>query len=591
MNDQQTSGLSSKVRDMWQRNQDLLRNAGSLAATTGMTSLFGFVFTIVAARMFTTNEVGWGNTAINEMQLFGTIGMFGLGTMLIGELPKRERDRGGLFAASVSTSLIGSALLGLIFAAIVGMYFSDARHLPGIGGTLGQLLLFVIGTSLTGATLVFDEGTIGMLRGGVQLWRNMAMSGIKLAALPLAAVLLHDKFGVGLSLAYVIGIVGSMIPAIIMLRRGGSRIFQRPDWQSLRRLLPVAVNHNWLNLAMATPSRIIPIIVTVVVGPTDSAVFYVAWMISSLLFMVPVHLGTVLFALASASPEHRRGEAPLRATGVADDRPPRDGGARHRRPLHARHLQARVRGVGHRAALAAHHRLHPADAAGAVHRGLPRDSGKVGKAAGLICFFALCEFTSIFLGGKFGGLNGLSFAYLGVLAMEGLITAPTVLRAAYAHTAAATGSFPAVSATGSMPRATGPLARVTGELIRLTGALPALPGAPDRQENGLAALFAIASAAVVSDGHTLNVATEIWRTGAFPVIPSDATESRSARQAAATSYDMFGGQPTVGRSALDQQVGTPEQHSYRHRQEAGLDALMAIATPVAPSDNLDEEPR
>jgi O-antigen/teichoic acid export membrane protein len=589
MNDQQTSGPSSKVRDLWQRNQDLLRNAGSLAATTGMTSIFGFVFTIVAARMFTPDEVGWGNTAINEMQLFGTIGMFGLGTMLIGELPKRDRDRGGLFAASVSTSLIGSALLGLIFAAIVGMYFSDVHHLPGIGGTLGQVLLFVIGTSLTGATLVFDEGTIGMLRGGIQLWRNMAMSGIKLAALPIAAVLLHDKFGVGLSLAYVIGIAGSMFPAIIMLRRGGSRIVQRPDWQSLRRLLPVAINHNWLNLAMATPSRIIPIIVTVVVGPTDSAVFYVAWMISSLLFMVPVHLGTVLFALASASPE-----------------------------VVAEKLRFVLRislmiGLPVMVALAisAHFMLGIYNPVYAKYGTVPlwlliigyipqmpraqfiavsRASGKVGKAAGLICFFALCEFTSIFVGGKYGGLNGLSFAYLGVLAMEGLITAPTVLRAAYAHTAAATGSFPAVS-TGSMPRATSPLARVTGELIKLTGALPALPGAPDRQENGLAALFAIASAAVVSDGHTLNVATEIWRTGAFPAIPPDATASRSARQAAATSYDMFGGQPTVGRSALGQQVGTPEQHSYRHRQQAGIDALMAIATPVAPADNPDEESR
>jgi O-antigen/teichoic acid export membrane protein len=590
MNDQQTSGLSSKVRDLWQRNQDLLRNAGSLAATTGMTSIFGFVFTVVAARMFSPAAVGWGNTAINEMQLFGTIGMLGLGTMLIGELPKRSEERGGLFAASLSTSLIGSALLGLIFAAIVGLYFSSKNYLPGIGGTLGQVLLFVIGTSLTGATLVFDEGTIGMLRGGVQLWRNMAMSGIKLAALPLAAVLLHDIYGVGLSLAYVIGIVGSLIPAIIMLRRGGSRIYHRPDWQSLRRLLPVAINHNWLNLAMATPSRIIPIIVTVVVGPTDSAVFYVAWMISSLLFMVPVHLGTVLFALASASPE-----------------------------IVAEKLRFVLRislmiglPVMVVLAISAHFMLgiykpvyaelgtvplwlliigYIPQMPRAQYIAVSRASGKVGKAAGLICCFALCEFTSIFLGGKFGGLNGLSFAYLGVLAVEGLITAPTVLRAAYAHTAAATGSFPAVSATGSMPRATSPLARVTGELIRLTGALPALPGAPDRQENGLAALFAIASAAVVSDGHTLNVATEIWRTGAFPAIPADATESRSARQAAATSYDMFGGQPTVGRSALDQQVGTPEQHSYRHRQEAGLDALMAIATPVAPSDNLDEESR
>ena len=166
MNAQQSSGLSSKVRDMWEKNQDLLRNAGSLAATTGMTSLFGFVFTIVAARMFLPNAVGWGNAAINAMQLFGTIGMFGLGTMLIGELPKRKRDRGGLFAASVSTSFLGSVLLGLVFAVVVGMFFSSS--LPGVGSTLGEVLLFVVGTALTGATMVFDEGTIGMLRGGVQ---------------------------------------------------------------------------------------------------------------------------------------------------------------------------------------------------------------------------------------------------------------------------------------------------------------------------------------------------------------------------------------------------------------------------------------
>jgi O-antigen/teichoic acid export membrane protein len=253
MNAQQSYGLSSKVRDMWERNQDLLRNAGSLAATTGMTSIFGFVFTIAAARMFSANAVGWGNAAINAMQLFGTIGMFGLGTMLIGELPKRKGDRGGLFAASLATSGIGSVILGLIFAVVVGMFFNQS--LPGVGGTLGEVLLFVVGTALSGATFVFDEGTIGMLRGGVQLWRNMSMSGIKLIALPVTAYLLHDKYGVGLSLAYVIGIVGSLIPASIMLVRGGSRLYHRPDWQSLRRLLPVAINHNTSSTRIWAPCR------------------------------------------------------------------------------------------------------------------------------------------------------------------------------------------------------------------------------------------------------------------------------------------------------------------------------------------------
>jgi hypothetical protein len=219
-----------------------------------------------------------------------------------------------------------------------------------------------------------------------------------------------------------------------------------------------------------------------------------------------------------------------------------------------------------------------------------RATNKVGRAAGLVCLFSLCEFAAIFIGGKYHGLDGLSFALLGVLIVEGLITAPTVLRAAYAHTVAGTGSFPVVTAaTGTMPRATGPLSRVTGELIKLTGALPTLPGAPDRQESGLAALFAIASAAVASDGNTLNVATEIWRTGSFPAIPADATGPRRMVHAT-TSLDMFGGQSAA--TVQVPTIQTPQQQaSYRRRQQAGIDALLAMATPVIPSDNVSEESR
>jgi hypothetical protein len=162
---------------------------------------------------------------------------------------------------------------------------------------------------------------------------------------------------------------------------------------------------------------------------------------------------------------------------------------------------------------------------------------------------------------------------------EGLITAPTVLRAAYARTAAATGAFPAVPAaartTGTLRPATGPLARVTGELVKLTGALTTLPGGPDRQDTGLAALLALASAAV-SDGHTLDVAAEVWRTGSFPALSTDLTGPRRRLQNAETSLDLLGGQSAAGRPA--------RQLSYRHRQQAGIDALIAIATAQPPQD-------
>jgi hypothetical protein len=388
-----------------------------------------------------------------------------------------------------------------------------------------------------------------------------------------------------------------LIPAAIMLKRSGSSIYHRPDWQSLRRLFPVAVNHNWLNLATATPSRIIPIVVPLAVGAAQNSAFFDAWMISSLLFMVPVHLGTVLFALASASPEviAEKLRFVLRISLLVG------------LPVMAvlaiaAHFALNLFGPGYAELGTVPLWLliigYIPQMPRAQFIAVSRATNKVGQAAGLICFFALCEVASIYFGGKLGshyiggqlgGLYGLSFAYLGVLAMEGLITAPTVLRAAYAHTAAATGSFSAVSAaagaTGAMARASSPLRRITGELTKLTGALPQLPGAPDRQESGLAALFAIASAAVASDGNTLNVATEIWRTGAFPQLPPEATGPRKAVPVTSTSYDLYAYQATpTARTPV-------QQANYQRRQQAGIDALLSIATPVFPSEDTQREAR
>jgi O-antigen/teichoic acid export membrane protein len=587
MNDQQNSGLSSRVRAAVEGNRDLLRNAGSLAATTGLTSVLGFGFWFVAAKHYTPAEIGYASSSTNTIALLGTIGIFGLGTMLIGELPKR-RERGGLFAAALIASAVGSLILGFAFPVIATAFHA---HFPEIDGTLPRLIVFAVGVMLTGATMVFDEGVIGLLRGGVQLWRNTAMSVIKVAALPVMGYLLvKDAYGTGIMVAFVIGTAGSLVPSVIQLKRGGSKIWHTPDWAELRRLFKVALNHNWLNLAIVAPARIIPVVVLFAVGETASGVFYIAWMLIAFLFMVPVHLSTVLFAIASASPE-----------------------------LIAEKLRFVLRvslliGLPVMAALAigAHFALGLFGSEYASMGTVPlwllcigyipqmpkaqfiavsRATNRVGRAAAMLCCTATCELVAIVIGGKLAGLNGLTFAYLCVLIGEGLLYAPTVLRAAYARTAAGSGAFPVVQgtrATGAMRPATGPLARVTGELVKLTGAMTALPGAPDRQETGLAALLALASAAV-SDGHTLDVATEVWRTGSFPALPSDVTGPRRA-QKAETTLDLLGGQSVAGM--LPPAGGVPaRQLSYRHRQQAGIDALLAIATSVPAQDEPAEETR
>ena len=364
------SGPWAAVRGIWQRNRDLLRNAGSLAATTGLTSLFGFVYWVVAAKEFSQQAVGYGSAAVSAMILLGTIGEFGLGTMLIGELPKR-RSAGGLTVASIIASGVGSLVLGVGFPLVADAF---GAHFPQISGTPARIGLFAVGVALIGMTIVFDSATIGLMRGGVQLGRNLAMSVIKLALLPVTAVVLHDAFGVGLIFAWVAGTFLSLVPALIMLKRRGSRIFQRPDWALLRRFGKLAMAHNWLNLAIMAPPRLIPVLVTVVVSASANASFYVAWMLANFLFMVPSSLSIMLFAIASAAPEvvAEKLRFVLRLSVMIGL--PAMGALALGGPLLLKDLRWQLCAPGHDPVAAAYPYLYPWTSQGPIHRGLPGDS-------------------------------------------------------------------------------------------------------------------------------------------------------------------------------------------------------------------------
>ena len=175
------------VMTAWRRHQDLLRSATSLVATTGVASVLGFLYWAFAARLFSQQAVGYGSAAVSAMTLLGTIGMLGLGTVLIGELPRRP-DRARLISAALLASGTGSLVLGLVFAVA-------APHLDGhfghISGTLGSAALFAAGGSLTGATLVSRPGHHRPSARGPAAVTQHNLRRSQAAGLPVAAVVLR----------------------------------------------------------------------------------------------------------------------------------------------------------------------------------------------------------------------------------------------------------------------------------------------------------------------------------------------------------------------------------------------------------------
>jgi O-antigen/teichoic acid export membrane protein len=275
---------------------DLFVNAGSLMATTAITSLFGFAYWWIAARTAPAEAVGQASAAVSAMTLIGTIGMFGMGTMLISDLPALRGRKWEL----ISTCLLvsgGAATLG-------GLGYVALAHLaiPGLQDAFGSTaatVLLIFGIALSAMTLVLDEALVGLLAGPLQLMRNFWFSIIKLALLGALAVLPIALTGGELLLTWVAGMVLSVAILGSALRRRGMVDSLRPRLELLRGRGRATFDHNVLNLATYLPRAALPLVVTAVLSAEANASFYTAFMVTSFLAMVPGNVALTLFAVAS----------------------------------------------------------------------------------------------------------------------------------------------------------------------------------------------------------------------------------------------------------------------------------------------------
>lgn len=283
-------------------NSAIFINTGSLIGAMGVTSVLGFVYWWLAAREFAPQDVGIASASISAMTLLGTIGMMGLGTLLITELPRQPDQAGSLISTALIVVGVVGAGVGFLFALVapsVSIGFQPLR------ASIITIVLFAVGVSLTSITLVLDQAVIGLLRGGVQLWRNSLFALGKLVALFLISRWLSVAGGIGVYGAWAVGNGLSLIVLagwMILKGKWSGRSYW-PQKALLRKLGAVALQHHLLNLTLSAPPLLLPLMVTVLLSARANAWFYVAWMVASFLFMVPGALTIVLHAINSAEQE------------------------------------------------------------------------------------------------------------------------------------------------------------------------------------------------------------------------------------------------------------------------------------------------
>jgi O-antigen/teichoic acid export membrane protein len=379
--------------------------------------------------VFSQQVVGYGSASVSAFTLLGTIGVFGLGTLLIGELPRRGADRAGLVSAALLACALGSLLFGLGFA-VIAPHLSS--HFAEVMGTPARAALFVAGSVLTGVTMVFDQATIGLLRGGLQLTRNVAFAVAKLLILPGAAIFLRDAFGFGITAAWVAGMALSLVTMAVWLRFKGTHVLVRPHWSILRELGWTAMAHNWLNISQAVPFTVVPVLVTLLVSPSANGAYYIASMLSSFLFFVPISLAEVLFAVVASDPRviARKLRVALRLSFMI--------GLPGMIVLGAgAHFLLSMFGRGYASDGTVPLELlalsYPLGVPKALYIAVCRASGRITRAAVVLTTFSAAELGVATVGALAHGLLGLSLMLLACRFVEALLITPTVVRAAFGH--------------------------------------------------------------------------------------------------------------------------------------------------------------
>ena len=224
----------------------------------------------------------------------------------------------------------------------------------------------------------------------------------------------------------------------------------------------------------------LPVLVTVTVLPSANAAFYIAMMLIGLLFIVPSHLATVLFAIAAADPKiiARKLRFALRVSYII-------GLPGMAALILGSHSALTIFGKGYASEAALPMALlalgYPIYVPKALYIAVCRATGRIVRAAVVLSVCSAAEVGAAAVGGVLGGLKGLCIALLAVRVVEAMVTAPAVIRASFGqgrHRRGESSIRPDCDQGSSYVR---------------SPSLPADIGYAARQEAGLAALLSLAA--------------------------------------------------------------------------------------------------
>jgi O-antigen/teichoic acid export membrane protein len=270
----------------------LYRNAVYLMLNTAATSLLGFFFWLIVARIFSENEVGYSSAIISAIFFLASISLLGLNWSLVRFLPQTDKP----------VKLINSSfMVGGLFAVFVSMIFVAglalwSPALQFIGEKFLFALTFIGSVALSVLSILTDNVLLAGRRAFYILVKDVSVSFLKIALAFGFAISFHS-FGVIASWGLALG-VGFIVSTLIFIPKvqAGYKPMPSLDISVIRTMWRYSGSSYLTNLLSSAERFILPLMVLNLLGTYSSAYFYIAWMMGGLIASIPRSTGESLFS-------------------------------------------------------------------------------------------------------------------------------------------------------------------------------------------------------------------------------------------------------------------------------------------------------
>lgn len=268
--------------------------SATLIANVAIGSLGGYVFWFVLNALTDASRVGIVATTIAISTILANLTSLGLGQAIIyARKAMPEQFVGTTQTALLIVSALAALATGIYI--VVAPVVTPAVALYATPGGALTLVAVVCGLALSGIqdAVIFSSSQPGLVLGRALLTTVTRLAGVVLlvpALGPLGALI---AFALGSCVALLCGAFG---------RRPTTNGKARPvTLADLRGLLSYSAGVYVLGLCSMVMINLMPVIAANTLGTAGAAHFYIAWMLSNLLFTIPGATSAAVFIEGSAS--------------------------------------------------------------------------------------------------------------------------------------------------------------------------------------------------------------------------------------------------------------------------------------------------